>query len=71
MTEHLVKTRDFIEGMGTGAGRSRGRGSLPELANLFGFTSVFGGVSPLPHTRPSDVPSNILVQRMPSEWMRR
>jgi hypothetical protein len=32
---------------------------------------VFGGVSPLPHTRPSDVPSNILVQRMPSEWMRR
>jgi hypothetical protein len=68
MTEHLVKTRDFIEGMELAQQGSR---IALELANLLGFTSVFGGVSPLPHTRPSDVPSNILVQRMPSEWMRR
>ena len=56
---------------GTGAGHSGGRGLLLELANLFSFTSVFGGVSPLPHTRPSGVSSCILVQRMPAEWMLR
>ena len=45
---------------GTGAGHSGGRGLLLELANLFSFTSVFGGVSPLPHThgRPGSRPAS-------------
>jgi LuxR family quorum sensing-dependent transcriptional regulator len=71
MTEHLVKTWDFIERMEQAQDAAGVEDCLLELANLFGFTSVFGGVVPGPHTRPSEVPSSILVQRMPGEWIRR
>jgi hypothetical protein len=71
MTEHLVKARDFIERMEHAQDAAGVEDCFLELANLFGFASVFGGVGPLPHTRPSEVPSSILVQRMPGEWMPR
>jgi LuxR family quorum sensing-dependent transcriptional regulator len=71
MTEHLVKTWDFIEPMEQAQDAAGVEDCLLELARLFGFTSVFGGVVPGPHTSPSEVPSSILIQRMPDESTRR
>ncbi|MBS7554839.1 autoinducer binding domain-containing protein [Ancylobacter dichloromethanicus] len=44
---------------------------LIDLAALFGFTTVFGGVVPNPSVSREEIPSRILVQRMPIEWTKR
>lgn len=71
MTAHLMKTWDFIERMELALDAPGVEDCLLELAGLFGYTSIFGGVVPDPQTPGSDVPSRILVQRMPSEWTKR
>jgi len=71
MTEYLVKTWDFIERMEQAQDAAGVEECLLELAHLFGFTSVFGGVVPGPQTAPADISSSILVQRLPIEWKRR
>lgn len=71
MTQHLVKTWDFIERMEQAPNATGIERCLLDLAGLFGFTSVFGGVVPDSDTPRTDIGSRILIQRMPSEWMKR
>lgn len=71
MTEHLIKTWDFIRRMEEAPDAVGVEDCLLELARLFGFSSVFGGVVPSPHTPSEEVASRILIQRMPPEWVRR
>ncbi|MGN8117392.1 autoinducer binding domain-containing protein [Labrys sp. 22185] len=71
MTEHLAKTWDFIERMEQAQDAAGVQECLLELAHLFGFTAVFGGVVPGPQTAPAEISSSILVQRLLNEWKRR
>lgn len=71
MTEHLLKTWDFIEKMELAPDAVGVERCLMDLAGLFGFTTVFGGVVPDPSVSREEIPSRILVQRMPTEWSRR
>lgn len=70
-TKHLIKTWSFIEQMEQAPDAPGVEDCLLDLASHFGFTTIFGGVVPNPHTPPSEVPSRILLQRMPAEWKTR
>jgi len=71
VAEHLIKTWDFIERMERAPDAVGVERCLLDLAGLFGFTSVFGGVVPTPETPRSEIASRVLLQRMPSEWTKR
>lgn len=71
MTQHLLKTWDFIERMERAPDAVGVERCLLDLAGLFGFTAVFGGVVPNADTPRSEINSRILIQRMPNEWMKR
>lgn len=71
VAKHLIKTWDFIERMERAHDAVGVERCLLDLAGLFGFTSVFGGVVPTPETPRSEITSRILLQRMPSEWTKR
>jgi LuxR family transcriptional regulator, quorum-sensing system regulator BjaR1 len=71
MTQHLLKTWEFIERMEHAPDAIAVEHCLLELAGLFGFNAVFGGVVPDPDTPRDEIGSRILIQRIPPEWMRR
>ena len=71
MTQHLLKTWDFIEKMERAPDAPGVEACLMALAEMFGFTAVFGGVVPGGDATRNDIPSRILVQRMPVEWTKR
>jgi len=71
MTQHLLKTWDFIERMEQAPDTRGVERCLMDLAELFGFTTVFGGVVPGHDATRDEIPSRILVQRMPIEWATR
>lgn len=71
VAKHLIKTWDFIERMERAHDAVGVERCLLDLAGLFGYTSVFGGVVPTPETPRSEITSRILLQRMPSEWTKR
>lgn len=71
MTQHLLKTWDFIERMEQAPDARSVEDCLMELAEVFGFTAVFGGVVPGDGATREEIPSRVLVQRMPLEWTRR
>lgn len=71
MTQHLLKTWDFIERMEQAPDALGVESCLMDLAELFGFSAVFGGVVPDANAAREEIPSRILVQRMPIEWASR
>ncbi|MGA0565168.1 helix-turn-helix transcriptional regulator [Ancylobacter sp. VNQ12] len=70
-SQHLYKTWDFIERMEQAPDALSVERCLMDLAELFGFTSVFGGVVPGQEVTREEIPSRIIIQRMPIEWARR
>jgi LuxR family quorum sensing-dependent transcriptional regulator len=54
-----------IESAGDAAGIQR---SLLQIAEQYGFSSVFAGIVPTARTSPEEIVSRILFQRFPSEW---
>lgn len=70
-TRHLLKTWDFIERMERAPDIVGIERCLMDLAGMFGFTTVFGGLVPKPATMRGEIASRILIQRMPGEWARR
>jgi LuxR family quorum sensing-dependent transcriptional regulator len=71
MTLQLLKTWDFIERMEQAPDLDGIERCLLDLAGLFGLTTIFGGIVPDDDTPRSEIPSRILLQRMPTDWTRR
>lgn len=71
MTKHLVKTWDFIERIERAPDALGVESCLLDLAGLFGFTAIFGGLVPDADTSRAEIKSRILIQRMPSDWTKR
>lgn len=69
--KYLLKTWDFIDRMERAPNAIGVERCLQDLASLFGFTAVFGGLVPDTYTPCSEIKSRILIQQMPSEWMKR
>jgi LuxR family quorum sensing-dependent transcriptional regulator len=71
MMQHLHKTWDFIERMEQAPDTVGIERCLLDLAGLFGLSTVFGGIVPDENTPRSEIPSRILIQRMPRGWTSR
>lgn len=68
---YLRKTWDFVERIEQSPDAAGVEHCLVELAGMFGFTTVFGGVVPSDTTPSSEIASRILIQCMPPAWTKR
>ena len=70
---HQPKTWGFIEQIGRAVGKEDVERALLELAAMYGFSTLFGGLVPDLNAslRPRDVESKILFQHFPTEWAER
>ena len=64
----LDKTWQFIQAINAAVDVSGVEKALTSVVRAFGYTSIFGGIVPMKHASPKDIPSKILVQRLPREW---
>ncbi|MGX7743981.1 helix-turn-helix transcriptional regulator [Rhodopseudomonas parapalustris] len=68
---YLRKTWDFVARIEQSPDAGGVERCLIELASVFGFTSVFGGVIPSNTTPSSEIASRIMIQHMPPGWKKR
>jgi LuxR family quorum sensing-dependent transcriptional regulator len=68
LTESLDRTWQFIESIERSSDAAGVESCLLEIAEQYGFSSIFAGIVPTSRLTPEEIGSRVLFQRFPSEW---